>query len=193
MRPVTLEGPRVRLRPWRDEDLAPLAALNADPEATRYLGKPLDRAESDAWAARMRGHLDRQGWGFWVVDHPGVADFLGVVGLAPVGFRSWFTPAVEIAWRIAPAFQRRGYAEEAARLALDFGFAVLRLPEIVAFTVPANLPSRRLMAKLGMSLVGEFDHPRLPEGHPLRPHLLHRLNRADWNAAKSSPAGLTRG
>jgi RimJ/RimL family protein N-acetyltransferase len=88
-------------------------------------------------------------------------------------------PAVEIGWRIAPAFHRRGYAEEAARLALDFGFGVLRLPEVVAFTVPANLPSRRLMAKLGMTLAGEFDQPRLPEGHPLRPHLLHRLGRAD--------------
>jgi RimJ/RimL family protein N-acetyltransferase len=128
-----------------------------------------------------------------VVDHPGTAPFLGVVGLLPVLWESWFTPAVEIGWRIAPAFHRRGYAEEAARLALDFGFGVLRLAKIVAFTVPANLPSRRLMAKLGMTLAGEFDHPRLPEGHPLRPHLLHRLGRAGWNAAKSRPAGLTRG
>jgi len=182
VRPVTLEGPRVRLRPWRDEDLAPLAALNGDPVAMRHFPAPMTRAESDAWAARMRAQVEREGWGYWVVEHPGTAPFLGVVGLMPIAWESWFTPAVEIGWRIAPAFQRRGYAEEAAQLALAFGFGRegLGLREIVAFTVPANLASRGLMAKLGFEEAGGFAHPRLPEGHPLRWHLLHRLRGEGW-------------
>jgi RimJ/RimL family protein N-acetyltransferase len=96
MRPATLEGPRVRLRPWRDEDLAPLAALNADPDAMRHFGRPLTRAESDAWAGRLRARLHREGWGFWVVDHPGTAPFLGVVGLLPVPWESWFTVLLSV-------------------------------------------------------------------------------------------------
>lgn len=180
----TLEGPRLRLRPWRDADLAPLAALNGDPAVMRHFLKPLSRAESDAWAARMRRHCDEHGWGFWPVELPGVAPFIGVVGLIHVAFEAPFTPAVEIGWRLAPAFQRRGLAEEAARLALACGFGPLGLPSVVAFTPPANTRSWRLMERLGMVRETLFDHPRLPEGHPLRPHLLYRITRDAWVARR---------
>lgn len=179
-----IDGPRIRLRPWQDEDLPLVAAMNGDPGVMRWFQKPLSREESDAWSARMRAHLDEKGWGFWIVELPGVAPVIGVVGLMPIAWESWFTPAVEIGWRIAPAFQRRGYAEEAARLALAYGFGPLALPEIVAFTVPGNVASRGMMAKLGLAAAGEFDHPRLPEGHPLQRHLLYRLTRAEWLAQR---------
>lgn len=179
--PVTLDGPRLRLRPWRDADLEPLAALSADPVAMRYFPSALTREESDALAARLRAREAEHGFTFWPVElRGGPPEMIGIVGLMRVGWQSSFTPAVEIGWRIAPAHQRRGYAEEAARLALAYGFGPLGLPEIVAFTIPANEPSWRLMEKLGMSRAGEFDHPRVPEGHPMRRHLLYRLTRADW-------------
>jgi ribosomal-protein-alanine N-acetyltransferase len=182
--PVTLEGPRLRLRPWRlPEDLGPLFALNGDPAVMRYFQATMTRAESDAWGQRIAAHFTPHGWGFWVVELTGGADsgrLAGVVGLQHVGFDAPFTPAVEIGWRIATAFQRRGLAEEAARLALAYGFGPLGLDRIVAFTPPANEPSWRLMERLGLRLEGDFAHPRLPEGHALRTHLLYALTRRDW-------------
>lgn len=172
---VSLHGRRLSLRPWRPEDLAPLHALNGDADSMRHFPAAMTRAESDAWAARLQAHIDRHGWGFWAVEERGGAPFVGVVGLMNIPWEARFTPAVEVGWRISPAFRRRGYAEEAARLALDFGFGRLGLREIVAFTVPGNVASWRLMERLGMRPDGTFDHPRLPEGHALRRHLLYRL------------------
>lgn len=172
---VTLNTPRLILRPWRDDDLEPLHTINGDADSMRHFPAVLSRAESDAWAARMRAHFAAHGWGFWVVEERGGGQFLGVVGLLNIPWQARFTPAVEIGWRIAPAARRQGIAMEAARAALEFGFATLRLAEIVAFTIPANEPSWRMMERLGMRADGSFDHPRLPQGHPMRSHLLYRI------------------
>jgi RimJ/RimL family protein N-acetyltransferase len=180
MDPVTFKTNRLILRPWRDEDLAPLFAINGDPESMRYFAATMTRAESDAWAARMRAHFAAHGWGFWVVAEAATGGFVGVVGLMTIPWQAAFTPAVEIGWRISKQFRRQGYAEEAARAALEFGFGTLGLAFIVAFTVPGNAASWKLMAKLGMHQAGEFDHPRLPEGHHYRRHLLYRLDQAGW-------------
>lgn len=176
---VTLQGPRLILRPWRPEDLDPLFAINGDAESMRHFPAVMTRAESDAWAARMQAHFAAHGWGFWVVEERGGAPFLGVVGLMNIPWQAPFTPAVEVGWRIAPAFRRRGIAEEAARMAIGFGFGTLGLDAIVAFTAPGNAASWRLMERLGMRPAGEFDHPRLAEGHPLRRHLLYRIDAPD--------------
>jgi RimJ/RimL family protein N-acetyltransferase len=179
MEPATLETPRLRLRVWRDEDLPGFAAMNADTKVMEFFPKPLDRAESDAMAARILEHFARRGFGLWAVEVPGVADFLGYVGLSTPGIETHFTPCVEIGWRLAQEYWGRGYATEAARTALDFGFRHLDLTEIVSFTVPANQRSRRVMERIGMtrSPADDFDHPRLPEGHPLRRHVLYRTTR----------------
>ncbi|MBP0466507.1 GNAT family N-acetyltransferase [Roseomonas sp. PWR1] len=175
MRPVTLQGTRISLRPWRREDLDPLFAINGDAESMRHFASVMTRAQSDAWAERLQTHFEQHGWGFWVVEETGGAPFLGVVGLMHIPWEAPFTPAVEIGWRIHPAHRRRGFAREAARMALGFAFGTLRLAEVVAFTVPGNAASWRLMERLGMAAAGEFDHPRLPEDHPLRRHLLYRI------------------
>ncbi|NKC33141.1 GNAT family N-acetyltransferase [Falsiroseomonas selenitidurans] len=181
---VTLHGPRVTLRPWRlPDDLAPLHALNGDPAVMRHFPEVMDRATSDAWARRLDGHFTQHGWGFWVVETPD-ASLAGVVGLMHIPWQAPFTPAVEIGWRIAAAQQRQGLAEEAARLALAYGFGPLGLDRIVAFTPPANEPSWRLMEKLGLARQGEFTHPRLPADHRLNPHLWYRITREDWMAAR---------
>ena len=183
-KPMTLEGPRLRLRPWLPEDLTPLAALNADPAVMRHFPQPLSRAESDAWAARLADHVTRHGWGFWAVERRQAPGLIGVVGLQHIPWDPpWdagYTPAVELGWRIATPFQRQGHAEEAAQLALSAGFRSIGLTEIIAFTTPGNAPSWLLMAKLGMRPTGTFEHPRLDPGHPLRTHLLYRLGRAEW-------------
>jgi len=185
--PVTLHGPRVTLRPWRlPEDLDPLFAINGDPEAMRFFLNVHDRAESDAWGRRIAGAFGERGYGFWVVELPGEG-MVGVVGLQPVFFDAAFTPAVEIGWRIATRVQRRGLAEEAARIALAHGFGPAGLDRIVAFTPPANEPSWRLMEKLGMRRALTFEHPRVPGGHPYREHLLYELTRPDWIASRLGP------
>lgn len=180
--PVILRGPRVTLRPWRlPEDLDPLFAINGDPAAMRHFLNVHDRAESDEWGRRMAADCAANGHGFWVVEWPGEG-MVGVTGIKSAPFEADFTPATEIGWRIATRFQRQGLAEEAARLSLAYGFGPAGLDRIVAWTPPANEPSWRLMEKLGMRRVKTFDHPRLPEGHRLRPHLLYEITRADWIA-----------
>lgn len=166
---------RLLLRAWRDDDLPAFAAMNADPCVRAYFGGPLDRAASDASAARIRAHFDRHGWGFWAVELPGDAPFAGFVGLCHVAPDLPFAPAVEIGWRLARRFWGRGLATEAARAALDHGFGVLRLGEIVSFAVADNRRSRAVMERVGMSLAGTFDHPGYPHGHPLCLHVLYGL------------------
>ena len=170
---------RLLLRPWREADLPVFAALNADPDVRRWAPGILSRAESDAQAARFQAHIAAHGFGFWAAEIPGVASFIGFVGLQHVTFPAPFTPAVETGWRLARAHWRKGYAAEAARAALAHGFGPLGLSEIVAFTVPENLPSRRVMERIGMHRdpAGDFDHPNLPEGSPLRRHVLYRAAR----------------
>lgn len=182
--PVTLHGPRLTLRPWRlPEDLDPLFAINGDAEVMRFFPTVHDRAESDAWGTRIAGNFGDRGYGFWVAELPGEG-MAGVIGLQPCFFDAWFTPAVEIGWRIARRFQRRGLAEEGARIALAHGFGPARLDRIVAFTPPANEASWRLMEKLGMRRERGFEHPRIPEGHPLRHQLLYAIDRAEWIASR---------
>jgi RimJ/RimL family protein N-acetyltransferase len=175
---TTLRTERTLLRPWRADDRPFFAELNADPEVMRHFPATLDREQSDAVASRIMDHITKHGFGFWALEIPGVMPFAGFVGLAHVPFDAPFTPAVEIGWRLVRAAWGRGYASEAARACVHFAFDDLRLAEIVALTVPANTRSRAVMERIGMQhdLADDFDHPRLPEGHPLRRHVLYRLS-----------------
>jgi ribosomal-protein-alanine N-acetyltransferase len=181
-RKTRLPAERLVLREWRDEDLVAFADLNADPRVMEHFPAALTRAESDEFAARIRGHFDEHGFGLWAVEVAGVAPFVGFVGLAVPRFEAHFTPCVEVGWRLAHAHWRKSYATEGARAAVSHGFSELGLTEIVAMTVPKNVASRRVMEKLGMAQDprDDFDHPRLQEGHPHRRHVLYRLRRRDW-------------
>lgn len=181
---VPLDTPRLRLRQWTDADLEPLARLNADPEVMRYFPAPLSRAESDAMAARMRARIEDKGWGFWAVERRADGDFVGLVGVKPVPPAMPFAPAVEVGWRLARAHWRCGYAKEAALASLAFAFEKLRLPQVVAFTAELNQPSRGLMERLGMDRLEAFEHPGLPPGSPLRPHVLYALRRGAWERTR---------
>ncbi|GIU88749.1 MAG: N-acetyltransferase [Acidimicrobiia bacterium] len=183
--PVELRTGRLRLRAWRPADREPFAALNADPEVMRHFPAPLTRAESDAAADAIAAGLARLGWGLWAVEVEGEggAPFVGFVGLSVPAFAAPFTPCVEVGWRLAREHWGKGYATEGATAAVGFAFGVLGLDEVVSFTVPANRRSRAVMERLGMTHdpADDFDHPRLPEGHPLRRHVLYRLPRGRWS------------
>jgi RimJ/RimL family protein N-acetyltransferase len=172
-----LRTERLILREWRDADLAPFAALNADPAVMEFFPKLLSRGESDGFAARIRADLAERGFGLWALEAPGVASFIGFTGLAVPRFDSHFTPCVEVGWRIAREHWGRGYAPEAAAEALAHGFGALGLAEVVSFTAAGNARSRRVMEKLGMAHdpADDFEHPSLPPGHRLRRHVLYRI------------------
>jgi RimJ/RimL family protein N-acetyltransferase len=175
MEPVPeLETTRLRLRGWISADREPFARMNADARVMEYLPRSLSRDESDALAARIAQHFAEHGFGLWAVEVPGVAPFIGFVGLAVPQF---VAPCVEVGWRLAAEHWGHGYATEAARAALAFGFEQCGLREVVSFTTPANVRSRRVMERIGMErdLAGDFEHPRIPAGHPLRPHVLYRI------------------
>jgi RimJ/RimL family protein N-acetyltransferase len=168
---------RLKLRQWRDADLAPFATLNADPEVMRYFPSTLVQEQSDEFAGYMYETIERQGWGLWAVEVTDGPPFIGFVGLNRVSFEEHFTPAVEVGWRLDRPFWGNGYATEAAAGAVTFAFEQLHLEEIVSFTSTLNEPSIRVMRRLGMrhDAAGDFDHPRVAEGSPLRRHVLYRL------------------
>jgi RimJ/RimL family protein N-acetyltransferase len=177
-----LSTPRLVLRQWRESDLAPFAELNADAEVMRYFPATLSRAQSDAFAERVRLTLGEQGWGLWAVELPDAAQFVGFVGLNRASFEAHFTPAVEVGWRLARRYWGHGYATEAARAALQFGFGELTLDQIVSFSATINQPSIRVMQRLGMTSdpSEDFDHPAVADG-PLRRHVLYRMSAHAWS------------
>jgi ribosomal-protein-alanine N-acetyltransferase len=174
----TLRSERLVLRPWRDDDLEPMAALNADPETMRYFPSTLSREQSDRFVVHMTMSFAAHGFAMWAVEVTGGPPLVGAVGLLRPSFEAHFTPAVEVGWRLAKEHWGMGYATEAARAAIDFGFSDVGLEEIVSFTAAVNAPSRAVMERLGMHRDpdGDFPHPNVPPG-PLRQHVLYRLPR----------------
>jgi ribosomal-protein-alanine N-acetyltransferase len=168
-----IETTRLVLRDWREEDRTPFAALNADPVVMEHFPSVLTRAESDGLLDRLRGS------NLWAVETKHDCSFIGFIGTWSPHFAAHFTPCTEVAWRLARAAWGNGYATEGAREACAFAFDRLGLDEIVSFTVPANVRSRRVMERLGMthSAADDFDHPLLARDHPLRRHVLYRLRR----------------
>jgi RimJ/RimL family protein N-acetyltransferase len=165
---------RLRLRPWRADDLAPLAAMFADARVMRYFDRPRSAEEAATWMARTRAHIERHGFGIWAVELRNGADFIGFVGLSHVPDTMPLAPGVEIVWTLAEAYWGQGFATEAACAAMADGFARFDLPEIMAFTAAVNLPSQGVMHRLGMraDTARDFDHPRIPPGHRLRRHVV---------------------
>jgi RimJ/RimL family protein N-acetyltransferase len=182
----TLVTQRLLLRPWRELDWAPFAALNADPQVMEHFPACLERARSDEIAAAISRRMIERGFGLWAAELPGVCPFIGFIGLSRPMFQAHFTPCVEVGWRLAREHWGHGYATEGAQASLKFAFEQLGLDEVVSFTVPANWRSRRVMERLGMTHTpaDDFEHPDVPVGHPIRPHVLYRLRRADWKARR---------
>ena len=189
--PLALRTPRLLLRAWRDDDVDASAAMFDDPAVMEFLmpgrGRmsafaDADRAAIEAIVGRVRAHFDRHGFGWWAAELKETGAFIGFIGLATIPLKAHFTPAVEVGWRLASAYWGQGYATEGARASLEAAFTRLGLTEIVSITVPANARSRRVMERIGMTYdpAGDFDHPRLAEGDPLRRHVLYRISRAQW-------------
>lgn len=168
-------GDRVLLREWTDDDLDAFVEMNADPQVMATIGPVMDPLESSAMFERIRRHIVDHGFGLWCVDLSGEA--IGFCGLS----RPWFREGVEIGWRLRSGYWGQGYATEAATSVLEWAFAVDGgdLEEVISFTAEINRRSRAVMARIGLERdpSADFDHPGVPAGSPLRPHVLHSLSR----------------
>ena len=182
-----IENERLLLRGWERRDREPFARLNSDAQVMESMPGPLSSAESDLLADRIEEHFREHGFGLYAVELRKERRFIGFLGLAIPRFQAHFTPCVEIGWRLSADCWGVGLATEGAKAVARHAFESLGLEAFVSFTVPANLGSRRVMEKIGMTHnpADDFDHPNLPEGHPLRRHVLYRLRRSDWERAAS--------
>jgi ribosomal-protein-alanine N-acetyltransferase len=176
---------RLLLRRWRDEDRDSFAAMNADPAVMEHMQGLMTRERCDAFIDKIEAWWDEHGWGLWAIEVPGVAPFVGYVGLWP----AYYLPGdpVEVGWRMIREHWGHGYVTEAAREALRFGFEDIGLEEIVSFTVPQNQRSWRVMERIGLHRdpSGDFDHPNVDAAaypHLVR-HVLYRLGRDEWEAS----------
>jgi RimJ/RimL family protein N-acetyltransferase len=176
----TLSTERLVLRAWRPADRAPFAALNADPEVMEHFPSVLSRDESDALVERIEADFQRERFGLWATEVRATGEFIGFVGLDVPGFDAPFMPTVEVGWRLARPAWGYGYATEAATEALRHAFDDVGLDEVVSFTSVPNTRSQRVMQRLGLHHDEDFDHPRMPEGHRLRRHVLYRITRDEW-------------
>jgi RimJ/RimL family protein N-acetyltransferase len=168
---------RLRLRDWRDADLTPWAAMNADPQVRRYLGPVLTFAQAEAWVLNYQDKLDRYGYGFWAVEIRATGEFIGFTGLDTVDSEMPVT-GIEVGWRLARTAWGHGYATEAARAAMAYGFDVLDQPEIIAITMAGNERSRAVMRRLSMTTdpAEDFDDPDVDD-LDLRRHVVYRKTR----------------
>ena len=181
-----LSTDRLLLRQWRDSDPEPFAVMNADPAVMEHFPAPLTREQADELIDRASAAIDERGWGLWALEVRDTGEFIGFTGLSVPSFEAHFTPAVEIGWRLMKGAWGNGYATEAARAALAYGFGPADLDEIVSFTATTNLPSQRVMQRIGMTHdeADDFDHVRLPAGHRLQRHVLYRMNRTQWEETR---------
>ncbi|HTZ93513.1 MAG TPA: GNAT family protein [Streptosporangiaceae bacterium] len=175
----TVVTDRLVMRRWRESDRAPFAALNGDPETLKYFPATLDRAASDAFVDRIEERFEQQGYGLWALELAATGEFVGYTGLDPLpdGVPGSGT---EVGWRLVRHAWRNGYATEAARAAVGVAFEGAGLPDIWSMTAVLNEPSRAVMRRIGMTEVARFDHPRVPLGSPVRPHVMYRMTWADW-------------
>jgi len=183
----SIETQRLILREWKPEDLVPFAAINQDPKVMEYFFKPLTEIETAAMIEKIKKHFTKHGFGLFACILKNTSTCIGFVGLSIPEFDAHFMPSVEIGWRLSSNVWNKGYATEAALAVLKAGFEQYGLQEIVSFTVPANHRSIRVMEKIGLKrdLEGNFNHPRVPVGNPLRNHVLYRMTKEQYEAASS--------
>ncbi len=178
-----LETDRLLLRTWTTEDLDPFAKMNRDPRVMEFFPSTQTYKQTAETMKRFRQHFDDHGYSLYPVIIKATNEFIGFTGLLTVDFKAHFTPAVEIGWRLFQPHWGKGYAPEAARSVLALAFNQLKLSEIVSFATKDNARSRRVMEKIDMSynIADDFEHPKLPEGSPLRHHVLYRKQKTHWN------------
>jgi len=178
----TLKTERLILRPWEERDLKPFSHINCDPQVMEFYPHLLNYDESAALMHKMIADFSLRGYGFWAVEKQISSTFIGYIGLNYWDLQMPFSPCIDIGWRLSSKEWGHGYAIEGATAALDFGFQIIQLEEIVAMATSGNIRSHRVMQKLGMKSDPQenFEHPKVPKGDPLSLRLLYRLSKQEW-------------
>lgn len=176
-----LKTERLLLRKWRDDDLTDFAALNADPEVMEFFADVLDTKESNELAKEIIKRINENGWGFWAVELLSDNSFIGFVGLNKPSYDVPVDLCIEIGWRLAKKYWGHGYATEAAKASLEFAFNELKLDKVYSFASVGNKRSCAVMERLNMVDTNTpFQHPMIPEGSPLREHVLYKIDKQRW-------------
>jgi ribosomal-protein-alanine N-acetyltransferase len=173
---IFIETPRLILRQWKTSDHAPFIKLNRDKDVMEFFPSVKTKEETLAQIERLSQDITRQGYGFFAVERKDSHEFIGFTGLTHPGFESYFTPCLEIGWRLSKANWGFGFATEAAIACLAFGFDTLGLDDIYSFTSIHNKKSENVMIKIGMAKDGEFEHPLMKDGHFLKKHVLYKCS-----------------
>ncbi len=173
---IYVETPRLILRDWMPSDVELFIKLNQDPEVMEFFPATLSREETLAQFERIGNHFAEYNYGLFALERRDNNEFIGFTGLSHPRFESYFTPCVEIGWRLAKAAWGNGFATEAARACIDYGINVLQLKEIYSFTSVHNQRSEAVMIKLGMIKQGEFEHPLVEYGNSLKTHVLYKTD-----------------
>lgn len=173
---MELQTPRLLLRQWRDSDLAEWIAMGSSPAVMRYFPELLSREKAEAMFQRLHERIDKNGWGLWAVEVKNGDPFIGFIGLAEQDLGLPWMPCIEIGWRLKESAWGQGFATEGAAAALAFG--VERFDTIYSYTSAINMPSRRVMERIGLIERSElaFEHPRVnnPE---LQSHVVYSTAR----------------
>lgn len=176
-----METPRLLLRRWQQSDVDDFIKMNADPQVMRYFPAPYSSERTQQFYAAIQEEFAECGYGLYAVQEKSSGAFIGFTGFHRAAFNASFCPCVEIGWRLASAYWNRGYATEGAKACLAHGFTSLGFEKVYSFTALQNLPSQRVMQKLGMQFYENFEHPDLPDNHPLKPHVCYVARREDWH------------
>ena len=172
--PFRIETDRLIIRPWKEDDFPAFKAMNSDPLVMEFFPSTLSEAESRHLFDSINQRTHQNGFGFWACELKATRDVIGFVGLNEPTDSFYFSPCIEIGWRLRSQYWRQSYAKEAASTVLHFAFETLQLDQVVAFTAITNIPSQGLMQALGMTKLPEnFLHPRLPEDHILAEHVVY--------------------
>jgi len=174
MSEIFIETPRLILRNWKETDYEPYIRLNMDKDVAEFFPSVSTKAETLAQIHRFMQHINQYNYGFFAVERRDNREFIGFTGLSHPRFESYFTPCVEIGWRLSKINWGQGFATEAAKACLEYGFNTLGLDEIYSFTVVLNKRSEQVMKKIGMVKQGLFDHPSVEDGHILKQHVLYK-------------------
>lgn len=174
------ESSRLGFRMWKESDRELFTKMNGSKEVMRYFPKTLDSKETDDFLNRVQSHFEENGYGLWAVELKDTKEFIGFIGLLNATFEAHFTPCVEIGWRLDDKYWNKGYATEGAKACLEYGFKNLKLDTIYSFTAEINKPSENVMKKIGLKKVGEFKHPKVGDGNPLKPHVLYKIDRKEF-------------
>ena len=174
---IYIETPRLLLRNWLESDLETFAEMNADPEVMRYFPETLNAEQTNRFYESIQEEFSAYGYGLYAAEEKSSGSFMGFIGFHWCRRELEFHPSVEIGWRLDKRFWGKGYASEGAKACLEHGFEHLGFDKVISFTSVENVASQRVMQKIGLQLEGHFNHPLIPDGHPLKPHVLYGIKK----------------